>query len=310
MMPRFPSFAAFALLLGPVGLLNAQTTLILPPSRDVVVGYHDNYNSANTNYNSSWHCSAISQPGTAGGVNKCRGMMDFDLSSIPADATVLGAFLSLSASGPVDNLGYVTSVGSMGLNACKLVRITSAWNDNTVTWNTQPTTSAVNAVSLAQSSYTLQNYLNIDVTALVQDMVAAPGNSHGFMLKLDNETPSRGLCVYGGLAPQPDKRPSLVVVYGECGSSYIGEFGGGGSGLVISPSITGLGGTVRLDMDPMVHGKTDLVLHNALGQVVDRRPVASWPVSLPVPALAPGTYTWLVQSPDGKVMGMARMVVR
>jgi hypothetical protein len=288
----------------------AQTTLILTPSHDAEIGYHDNYNSANVNYNNEIHCSPFSQPGYAGGSNIGRGLMEFDLSSIPTDATVLGAFLSLTASGPTGTTGAVTSVGDVGQNSATIRRITSAWVDNTVTWNTQPTSTDMDAVPLAQSTYSMQNYLNIDVTTLVQDMVADPDNSYGFMLKLDNETPTRGLLFYGGLAPEPDKVPTLVVIYGECGTAGIAVVNGGNTKLTISPNITGTGATVQLDMGNVALGRTNLVLMNALGQVVFTRSADRWPMSITIPALAKGTYTWKVQDAAGTALGVARMVVR
>lgn len=302
----------FALVLcaGTICSVNAQTTLVLVPNMDTEIGYHDNYNSANTNYNSSIHYSAISQPGASGGVNKARGLMSFDLTPIPNDATVMGAFLSLSASGPVDPNGDVTAVGSMGQNNSKLLRITSPWNDNSVTWNSQPSSTAVNAVSLEQSTYSMQNYLNIEVTALVQDMVADPANSYGFMLKLDNETPTRGLCFHSGLAPEPDKLPQLIVIYGECGRIGIDEINGEDGKLRLTPNITYPGSTVQLDMGANLSGTSDLVLIDALGQIILSRSVNSWPLTMTVPAVASGTYSWKVENPVGKVFGLARMVVR
>lgn len=288
---------------------NAQYTLTLTPSHDAVVGYHDNYNSANTNYNGAIHYSAIAQPGATGGVNKNRGLMKFDLSPIPSDATVWGAYLSLSASGPI-GIGDVASVGSVGQNACKLYRITSAWNDYSVTWNTQPSFTMENAVPLAQSTYTMQNYLSIDVTNLVQDMVNDPANSFGFMLKLDNEVPTRGLVAYGMLAPNPDKRPVLVVAYGTCRTDFIDEPDQHGRLLSVNPSITSPGSTIQLDMGGNPPASASLVLIDALGQVVHTQMVNHSPVSLTVPALASGTYTWLLRDLSGKRHGTTRMVIR
>ncbi len=289
----------------------AQNTLVLTPSQDAPIAYHDNYNSANANYNYAPHCSAISQPGATGGVNKTRGLMEFDLSSIPDTATIFGAFLNLSASGPLSDIGQVTQVGHMGQNASHLQRITSLWNANTVTWNNQPTTTNVDAVPLAQSTYSQENYLSIDVTALVQTMVLDPSNSFGFELKLDNETPSRGILIFGGNAPELDKRPSLVVVYGNCEKvTNIGELDGTNGHLTVSPNITYPGGSVRMDLPNGALGASNLVLINAIGQVIYTHPVYQWPMSLTVPALAQGTYTWKVQDAAAKVVGVARMVIQ
>lgn len=235
--------------------------------------------------------------------------MEFDLSSFPANSTVLGAFLSLSASGPI-GAGTVGQVGSMGQNNAKLFRITSAWNDNTVTWNTQPTFTMVSAVPLAPSTYAMQNYINIDVTTLVQDMVTDPSNSFGFLLKEDNEIPSRGLCSFGGLAPDPDKVPQLVIVYGDCGQTGIAEEDGDdNTRLLLSPSIASPGSVIHLEMSGTA-GLSTLDLIDALGQSVLTRTISSWPVCLTLPALAQGSYTWRSQNTKGILLGTARMVVR
>ncbi|MBK7269179.1 MAG: hypothetical protein IPI07_06610 [Flavobacteriales bacterium] len=89
---------------------HAQTSVVLSPTEDASLGYHDNFNSASTNYNSTIHYSAYAQPGAQGGINKGRGAMDFDLTGIPAGSTVLGAFLSLSAIGPF-GVGDVAAIG-------------------------------------------------------------------------------------------------------------------------------------------------------------------------------------------------------
>lgn len=194
----------------------SQSIVQLNPVADASLGYHDNYNSANTNYNTATHFSAFCQPGTSGGVNKARGVMKFDLSGISTGTTILGAFLTLRASGPTGGTGAVTSVGHVGTNASKLKRITSSWSANTVTWNTMPTTTATNQVSLATSSSTLQDYVNVNVTALVQDMVDAPSTSHGIMIQLDTETTTRGMLFFSSEIADATEHPLLTIVYGDC----------------------------------------------------------------------------------------------
>ncbi len=200
-------------------IASAQEILILTPYQDAAIGYHDGHGSAYTNYNSSISFSAFSQPGNLGGVNVGRGLMKFDLSDIPSGTTILGAFLTLHAAGPVGSSGTVLTIGHVGINTSKLSRVTTPWSDNTVTWNTAPSTTTMNEVSLPMSSYALQDYLNINVTALVQDMVNAPSSSHGFMIKLDNETPSRGLLFHSSEGTNSTQHPTLTIVFGACPGS-------------------------------------------------------------------------------------------
>lgn len=307
--PTIPLTAA--VVLSTIGAaLQAQTSVVLFPTEDASIGYHDGYPSASTNYNSAVHYSGFAQPGTIGGTNAGRGIMDFDLSVIPSGSTILGAFLSLSALGPWAATGEVATVGHVGENSCTLRRITSAWSDNTVTWNTQPTNTSQNAVALAQSSYTMQNYLNINVTALVQDMVDDPNNSFGFMLMLDNESTTRGLIFHSSETTEPDKQPALLIIYGDCDGIGMAEQGDETGVFTVSPSICRSGATVLLDgaQDPGFIGS--LSLYEQAGRLVHAEPISRWPYQFVVPALAEGVYTMSISGQRGERMDAVRLVVQ
>ncbi len=288
--------------------LNAQTSVLLPVTRDVALGYHDNYNTANTNYNTSIHFSAFSQPGNAGGVNKGRGLMDFDLSVIPSGSNILGAFLNLTAIGPF-GVGDVAEVGHVGPDQCKLKRVTEAWNDNTVTWNTQPATTDVNATALASSTHALQNYYSIDVTLLVQDMINDLANSHGFMLQLDNETPTRGLAFHSGLAEHAEQRPTLLVVYGQCGVGMM-ELPNDLGDLQVFPNIASPGDVLVLDKPGSIEQAGRLEVWDAAGRMAWTTPIGQWPLRWAVPALSPGVYTTMIRDRFARAIGSARVVLR
>src|SRR5262249_35786347 len=98
-----------------------------------------------------------------------RSLVQFDLSSIPPSAQITSALLSLFHNPtPASAPGHSQLSGP---NDALLQRITSTWDEMTVTWNTQPTTTTQNQVTLPPSTSATQDYTNIDVTALVQDMV-------------------------------------------------------------------------------------------------------------------------------------------
>lgn len=293
-----------------------QTTLVLTPTQDAPVGKHTGYNSANTNYDASFHCSAISQPGTNGGENVSRGLMEFDLSTIPSYAQIIGAFLTLSATGPTGTTGDVSPFGHVGQNDCELYRITQSWQSSTVTWNTQPTFTTSNAASVAQSTWALENYHNIDVTDLVQDMIVY-GN-YGFLLKLVNETPTRGLQVYGALAPHPEQRPTLLVIYGKCEtvpqnrSSYSTTNDSNNPPFEIStyPSIIESSEeAVQLDLKGNTEGNVGLSLINSLGQVVYSTKSKNFPMSITLPPLMSGMYVWIAETSSGNLLATTRMLV-
>lgn len=139
-----------------------------------------------------------------------RGLIEFDLSAIPQDATINDAFLSLYHNPTSADPGHSTLSGS---NACWLRRVTSYWSEDAVTWNTQPTTTQNNQVILPASTYDTMDYPNIDVTHLIQDMLINPNSSFGFMLLLQTESPYRSLKFASSDHLNPNLWPKLEITY-------------------------------------------------------------------------------------------------
>ncbi|MFI5134369.1 MAG: DNRLRE domain-containing protein [Chitinophagales bacterium] len=193
-------------------LIYAQTTVTLTPSADASIGFQDFTNSANTNYGYADHYSAFSQAGAFGGENAGHGIMKFDLSQVPLGAMIISADLNLFGRGPY-GVGDAVSVGDTGDNVCYLERITSDWDEFTVTWNTQPSTTSQHAVTIGPSTSASEDFLNIDVKDLVQDMVSFPSNSFGFSLRLVTEDPTRSLAFWSSDATDSAKFPHLTISY-------------------------------------------------------------------------------------------------
>jgi hypothetical protein len=199
--------------------LVAQTTVTLQPGaatgNDASLGSHTNYNTENNNYGTDPYIKAYCIPGAQGGQNTNRAVIEFDLASIPAGATIVSADLTLYAT------GYLTSTltGHFGNNTATLSRITGAWTEGSVTWNTAPATTTQNQVTLAQSTNSTQDYAS-DVTALVQDMINNPASSFGFYFALVTENPSNAaaLLFHSSDGGDPNKWPKLEIVYttGNC----------------------------------------------------------------------------------------------
>lgn len=197
----------------------AQTTLTLQPGaatgNDASLGYHDNYNTATQNYGSDIYIKAFCIPGAQGGQNTNRAVISFDLSTIPAGATIVSSNLTLYGT------GYINSMlpGHFGNNTSTVSRITSAWTENAVTWNTAPSFTTQNQATLAQSTSAAQDYIT-DVTALVQDMINNPSTSFGFYLALVTENPSNSaaLLFHSSDGPNSAKWPKLEITYtvGNC----------------------------------------------------------------------------------------------
>jgi hypothetical protein len=73
-------------------------------------------------------------------------------------------------------------------NAFRIRRTLDAWDEATVTWNTQPAADPGASVLQPSSTAPDQDYLQIDVTGLIGDALAAGSTEAGFLLHLDAET--------------------------------------------------------------------------------------------------------------------------
>jgi len=189
--------------------LSAQKvdTLILQPGPE---GYDAYFNSAYIYQNTTWD-NDISIGACAytfgGDYGVGRSVLKFDLSSIPSGYQIISARLSLMFCDANSN-----SVQT-GDNAIYLQRVTSDWDEHTITWNNQPTYTPANQVFLPTSTDPYQDYPDNDVTALVADMLA-PGNiNYGFALRMIGEDPYRLMLFGSGDNPDVSLRPKLVVIY-------------------------------------------------------------------------------------------------
>lgn len=143
----------------------------------------------------------------SGNYSVIRGLVDFDLASIPSSAIITSAKLNLYWHSSTSNIGHSQLSGS---NESWLRRITDPWDQNTVTWNNQPSTTTVNQVYLPASAYDTQDYPNIDVTALITDI---KNNGYGMMFMLNTEQYYRALLFASCSSSDTSKMPWLEICY-------------------------------------------------------------------------------------------------
>lgn len=139
--------------------------------------------------------------------NVTRGLINFK--EIPKNSIIDSAFLQFKF-----NTESIYGKENFGENHFCISRIVSPWNDQDVTWNTQPVTSPFNVVY--QDKVVLSNNPNrINVTKLVQEISDDYDNSYGFQLKLINENQNTILIMASSNNPKEQLRPSLKIYYRE-----------------------------------------------------------------------------------------------
>jgi hypothetical protein len=194
-----------AALLLPFATMAQTQTLTLHPNATVGKDAFVTTYYPTTNYGTYVENDAIDWT-VSGTPFTSRSFIYFDLSALPVGATIISANMNLYGLTSSSN-----SQLSTGSNSCYLQNVTSTWNESTVTWNNQPTTTTTNEVTLAQSTSTSENYLNINVLSLVNDQIA--NSYYGFMLRLVNETTYNSMVFGSSDNADSTKWPMLVVQY-------------------------------------------------------------------------------------------------
>lgn len=114
-----------------------------------------------------------------------RVAITFDLEKLPANAVIDSAFLSLYFNYPSQYL-QLTPNGHEGKNSFVIQNFTSAWDESSITWNTQPAVSDAEVI-VPNFENLKQGYVDINVTDLFKDMSIL--EHQGFLLKHYVEQP-------------------------------------------------------------------------------------------------------------------------
>jgi len=155
-----------------------------------------------------------------------RSLLEFNLSNIPQNSTITSAKLSLYWGNNNLNTGH-SSISYP--NVAYLKKIIEPWGENTVTWNNQPNTTNTNMVTLPQSTNPTQDYSNIDITTLVQDMVDNPSTSFGFLFKQTAEQYYRAMLFASSDFTDASKHPKITIIYNSNGN---GNGNGNGNSII------------------------------------------------------------------------------
>jgi hypothetical protein len=257
----------------------AQTTLILQPGpdegKDAAVWTLGTENHGDRE-------SLTAYTWTQGGerINK-RAFLAFDYSAIPEDVTILSAKLSLfyNPTDPIESWDYHS-----GENDMFIQRVTSAWEEHTIVWENQPSTTAEHQVELPPSTIPTQDYPDIDVTDLVIDMTGPSAENNGFMIRMADEINYyKGVLFASSDHTNSALHPTLTIVY-ELGNSV--QEGEPAFIYKLFPNPATRTVTVELGADIDV----SLELINAQGQLVRKIKSIHSPEIIDVSSLMAGTY--------------------
>ena len=201
----------FLICLNCCSLMAQEHTLVLQPDslcgKDAIL--HGLESERNVNYGSNPQFLAASwtYQGIPGNV---ASIMQFDLSQLPADALITSAELYLYAWPYTTGSGQHSSLSYSNIGWLR--RVTSNWNESTVTWNTQPSNTILNQLVVPESTNPNEDYI-LNVTQLVQDMWNDPSNSFGFLLMEQIPDYYCRLNFCSSDFPDLSKHPKLIINY-------------------------------------------------------------------------------------------------
>lgn len=198
------------------GNLFGQTTITLQPGSSGKDAYIDSRLHTG-NYPGHIDFPAIAWT-VSGTPVTCRALIAFDYSAIPPGATILSAYLTLYAYDSPLNQSHSTLSGA---NTSYIRRVIEPWDENTVTWDNQPASTAIGQLTIP-SSNAITNISNLNVTDMVEEMLVSGNN--GFILQLATESYYRKMIYASSDNPDASLHPKLVITYA--------SDGGGGDDII------------------------------------------------------------------------------
>jgi hypothetical protein len=131
-------------------------------------------------------------------LRNARSYLKFDLSALPAGVTVQSATLELD--------GGPTTIGASPLS---LRRITTAWTEAALTYNSRPTTTGTGAVTATATNVSGTMVASFTITSLVQNR-STTSIANGFEVRPNGAVDSWW---YSSEWTTADQRPTLTVIY-------------------------------------------------------------------------------------------------
>jgi len=143
-----------------------------------------------------------------GKLNINRVLIDFNIEKISPDAIVDSAYLNLYVNA---NSFYSRPGKNQGKDSIVIKRVTSEWDEKSVTWNNQPETTTKNQVIIASIPGTQPNYEDIDITKIIRDIVREKNNRYGIMIRYKTERPYNVVFFASSNHPNKKLHPKLKI---------------------------------------------------------------------------------------------------
>ncbi len=188
----------------PIQTLSSQPTN--NPNEVHILGNNTGINNGDAN-SPDFVCAAWTmggQPITS------RSIVKFDLSTIPSNAIIISAKLTLY-SNPTPLNGDLVHANYGTDNSMYIQRVTSNWVAASTVWLNQPSTTTADQVSIPHTPLSSLDLIDIDVKNLVAAMVST--NNYGFLIRLQNETAYNDRDFSSSKYSNAAKHPTLVVTY-------------------------------------------------------------------------------------------------
>ncbi len=197
---------------------DCQDTLILQPGSELMDTYVQNNPSLIDTPLPNQHWGLVAAWTASSSFYQIWALFQFDLSGLPSDAIIDSAALTLQATDASHSpFHLVTSSISPGHynggnNSFAVRRITSAWSESTVTWNSKPSYDLINQVLAPKTTSNTQT-LKVDVTDLISDQFSNPSTNYGFQIMLQSPSLYNNLSFYSSDHDVPSQRPRLEIYY-------------------------------------------------------------------------------------------------
>jgi hypothetical protein len=143
--------------------------------------------------------------GGDGSARRNRIYIQFSLNSIPSTVVIENATIGLY---------YVTSDAAAVQGPVGVYKVTSIWNESTITWNSQPTFDATAIDSVLVPASKILSFLSWDVTSLVSSWRDLSTSNYGMVLMdADESTNERWKSFLSSDSADAGTYPNLTITY-------------------------------------------------------------------------------------------------